>query len=105
MWYGATGPQFDEGGRLNRCVLGGSQKQTVPQGIGTTAGAAHPLQKTGDRHRGVNLDYPVQVADVDPEFKDTGCHDDAIVARGKRILCLLSLFAAQRAVGHEGGHA
>jgi hypothetical protein len=46
----------------------------------------------------VDLDDPIEVADIDPQFQGRGCHDDAIAAVSKGRLCIPPLFGAQRTV-------
>ena len=82
------------------------EEQAVAAGAGPPAGAAEPLQERRRRVRGrVDLDDPVEVADVDAELQGAGGDDDAVARLGERLLGAAALVGGQRGVGQEGRHA
>ena len=70
-----------------------AQEQAVPGGSGSPAGSTEPLQEGGHGARGVNLDDPVKVADVDAQLQRGGCHDDTVPGLGE---CLFGVAAFGR---------
>ena len=56
------------------------------------------LQKRGHGRRCVDLDHPVQVANVKPEFKRRGGDDHAVPTLGERVLGPVPLVKRQRSV-------
>jgi hypothetical protein len=55
------------------------------------------LEEGGDGRRGVDLDDPVEVSDVDAELKRAGGDDDTVACLGE------GLFGAPSFVQREGG--
>ena len=99
----AARPQLDQAGGPQQGLVVGGQEEAVAGRAGPPPGAAHPLEEAGHGGRGVDLDDPVEVADVDAQLQRAGGHDDAVVPAGERLLGLPPLVQAQRAVRDERG--
>ena len=82
----------------------GRQKKAVAPRARASARASESLQEPRHRSRGVNLDHPVEITDIDAEFERARRHDHAVVARRKGRLCLAPGVHAQRTVGNKGPH-
>ena len=94
----AAAPREQQPGREQQLILVQREEQAVPPGPGPPPAAPEALQEPRDRERRVDLDHPVQVADIHAEFQRGGGHDDAVPALGEGLLRAPPLVQRQRGV-------
>ena len=112
MWYGlggaSTGSTKPLPPEANQCrgpqqgFVPGRQEQAV--GVAPALRPVRPIRwRNEDTVAGcVDLDHPVQVADIDPKLQRTGRHDHAILPLGKSLFSLVAFLDSQGTVGDEG---
>ena len=101
----AARPGEQQACREQQVVLAQRQEQAVTPRTRPPSAAAEPLQERGDRERRVDLDHPVQVADVEAELERGRGHDHAVAALGERQLRPPPLVQRQRRVDQVRGDA
>lgn len=94
----ALRPAQQQAARLRNGIGVQAQEQTVAGRSGAPAGPAEPLQERGDGPGRVELDHPVQVADVDAELQCGGGDDDAVAPVGEGGLGPAAFGRRQRGV-------
>ena len=82
----AAAPQREQPGGVHERRPVDGEEQAVAGGAGSPAGAAESLQERRHRAGSVDLDDPVQVADVDAELQGAGRDDDAVARLGEGLL-------------------
>src|ERR1035441_10428165 len=88
----AARPQSEEARRLNELQFRlGRQEQQVSCGADPAAASTEPLQEAGDRRRAVDLDNPIEVADVDAKLEGRSRHDDTVAGFDERLFCSVPL--------------
>ena len=98
-------PGEQQARREQQVVLAQGEEQAVAPGLGPPPAAPEPLQERGDREGGVDLDHPVQVTDVDPEFKGGRRDDHAVPPLGERQLRSPTLVKRERRMDQVRGDA
>ena len=77
------------------------QEEAIRGAARPPPGPAHPLEERGDRRRGVDLDHPVEVADVDAKLQRACGHDHAVLPSGERLLGQTAFLGPERTVRDE----
>src|ERR1035437_7901652 len=87
------------GGGTDECVRVRRQEQAVPLGAGPAPRPAQSLQKRSHFGGGVDLDDPVEIPYINPEFQGAGGDDDTIASVLERLFRAEAFVPAQGAVG------
>jgi hypothetical protein len=86
----ALAPQRGQGKGDKELLIVGRKKETVPVRTASTACSSHALQERRDARWCANLNYPVKVTNVEPEFERGRSNDHAVRLLGERALRLPS---------------
>ncbi len=97
-------PQRQQTSSLQQRPLLKAEEQAVAPRPRTSTGATDALQERRHGPRSIDLDHPVQVADVDAELQGRGGHDHAVPGLAEGRLGLPALVDRQRGVGQERRH-
>ena len=100
----AAGPQTQQPSGGHERLVRGREEQGVAAGSGPSPRASDALQESSDRRRAVDLDHPVEIADVNAEFQGARRHDHTVAGLGERLLRSSALVLPERAVRHERRH-
>lgn len=65
----AAGPAFEHARSQQHALVVEAQEQAVAGAFRPPPGAAEAPQEGGDGAGGADLDHPIEVADIDPEFQ------------------------------------
>src|SRR5688572_4106588 len=87
-------PKTDERSSLHQTFRRCRQEQIVTNSSGTPPGPTKALQKARNRHRCVDLNDTVQIADVDAEFERTRGDDHTVLAGRECLLGAAALVEA-----------
>ncbi len=101
----STAPQQQQRGGLEQGVAVAGEEEAVAGAAGPPAGAPESLQERRHGRGRVDLDDPVEVADVDAEFERAGGDDHAVAGLGERLLRATPLVGGERGVRQERGDA
>ena len=101
----SAAPGVQQSSREEQVLLIDRAKHAVPHRSGPPSTQSEPLQERGDRGRSVQLDHPVQVADVDAQLERGGGHDHAVAALGESPLSELALTKRERRMHQVRGVA
>ena len=64
------------------------EEQAIPRCPGSAASASHTLQERRNSPGCINLNHPVQIADVEPQLQGTSGDDHAVLPLGEGLFRL-----------------
>ncbi len=100
----AAAPQQQQPGGMHKRTLVQGEEQAVAGGTCPAACTAETLQERCDGSRSVDLDDPVEVADVDAQLQRAGGDDHAVPGLGEGLLRSVPLIDRQRRMREERRH-
>src|ERR1700686_2926648 len=91
---------YDCSGTQERVVIG-CEKEAIPARTLTPTRTAETLEEGCYGVGSIDLNHPIEIADINSEFQRASRHDHAVLCLGERLLCGSPFLRAKRAVGKK----